>query len=596
MKLTNTLVTTLAVSALTASAASTRESRSSTFLKAPSQGATTNEFPASGSHGAVTSEVDVCSNIGAETLLKGGSAADALIAASLCVGTIDSFHSGIGGGGHLLIHSPDKKITHIDARETAPAAAYENMFTDAGPGSSTTGGLAVGVPGELRMWEDIHKKHGKLPWHDIFQPAIDLAYNGFKVPNQLATAIADNEKYVCKGYFRESFCPGGKYAVEGQTITRPRYAKTLAKIADQGADAFYYGQIANNTIKAIRATNGTMVLKDLAGYQVVERQPVQAKLGNYSLYATSAPSSGAVILSALQTVSQYADLMTANTNISTHRLIEATKFAYGERSNYGDPAFVKNVSSLQASYLKKSHAIAKKNLINDSSVLPLDTYDPKHLSVLTDAGTSQLAAWDKSGLAITLTTTINTYFGSKVMTEDGVILNNEMDDFSSPSQTNSYGYIPTRANFIRPGKRPLSSIGALIALDSDGQVKLITGSAGGSRIITAIIQNTYHTLVNGLNIQEALRQPRWHDQLSPATTSLEWDGEPEGFPAAKAVGVKAFRGFSNSTAAFLRQVGHNVSYTAPGSSTAGGIEYFKKNQTFLGGAEVRQLAALPAAV
>lgn len=585
---------TLAASTGSSSSAPSRDLQK--VLTAPSQGAAKNEYPASGKSGVVTTEVDVCSNVGAETLLKGGSAADAVIAASLCVGSIAAFHSGIGGGGHVLVHAPDGSITHIDARETAPAAAYEDMFTDAGPGSSTLGGLAVGVPGELRAWQDLHKRHGKLSWHELFKPAIDLNFNGFKVPNQLATAIADNEKYVCKGFFAETYCPNGTIAVEGQTITRPRYAKTLAAIAKQGPDAFYTGKIANRTIKAIRDANGTMVAKDLADYKIIERKPVSVKLGNFSLYATSAPSSGAVILSALQTIAQFPDYKQANVNVSTHRLIEATKFAYGERANYGDPAFVANVSSLQSQYLKKSRAVVKKNKINDTHVLSADAYDPSRLNVLTDAGTSQLAAWDKSGLAITLTTTINTFFGSKVMTADGIILNNEMDDFSSPKQTNSYGYVPTPANFIRPGKRPLSSIGALIALDKDGDVKLITGSAGGSRIVTAIIQNTYHVLVDGLDIQEALRQPRWHDQLSPNSTTLEWNGEPEGFPAAKAVGVKAFRGFSNATAEYLRECGHNISFVAPGSSTAGGIQYFKNNQTFFGGAEVRQLAALPAAV
>ncbi|CAO1632448.1 unnamed protein product [Sympodiomycopsis kandeliae] len=605
MQLTVTFVAVLLGSALTTFAASTakgpHKSANADVLKAPSQGSAQNAFPSSGKHGAVTTEVDVCSNIGAEMLLKGGSAADAVIAASLCVGTIASFHSGIGGGGHILVHSPGEKnkkvsFSHIDVRETAPAAAYENMFVDAGANSSTLGGLAVGVPGELRGWETLHKKYGKLPWHELFQPAIELNFDGFKVPNQLATAIKDNKDYVCKGYFKETYCPGGKIAVEGQKITRPRYGKVLATIAREGPDAFYHGAIAKRTIAAIKDNNGTMILEDLANYKAVEREPVSVKFLNHTLYATAAPSSGAVILSALQTVAQYSDLKQVNRDLATHRLIEATKFGYGERSNYGDPAFVSNVTRLQSDYLKTSRAIAKRKAIQDSSVLPADAYDPKHLSILTDAGTSQLAAWDKSGLAITLTTTINTYFGSKVMTEDGIILNNEMDDFSSPAQTNSYGYVPTPANFIRPGKRPLSSIGALIALDAQGDVKLITGSAGGSRIVTAIIQNTYHVLANGLNIQEALRQARWHDQLSPATTSLEWDGEPEGFPAAKAVGVKSFKGFSNSTAEFLKSVGHNISFVAPGSSTAGGIEYFKKNGTFLGGAEVRQLAALPAAI
>lgn len=166
---------------------------------------------------------------------------------------------------------------------------------------------------------------------------------------------------------------------------------------------------------------------------------------------------------------------------------------------------------------------------------------------------------------------------------------------SSPAETNSFGYSPTEINYAQGGKRPLSSIAALIALDSSGVLKLATGSAGGSRIITAIIQNTYHVLQDGDNIQEALDRPRWHNQLSPALTSLEWADPADGIPLTEAVGDKSWKGFNNGTAEFLNSVGHNVSWVAPGSSTAQGGEYFKRKGVFLGGGEVRQIAARPAA-
>ncbi|PWN22597.1 gamma-glutamyltranspeptidase [Microstroma glucosiphilum] len=567
-----------------------------TAYLAPSQGHFDEHGPL-GKQGVVSSEVDLCSNVGADMLLAGGSAADAVISTALCVGSIDSFHSGIGGGGHILVRSGKGKVTHIDMRETMPAAGYVDIFVDHGANSSILGGLAVGVPGEIRGWEKLHEKYGKLPWKELFQPAITINKKGFKVPNQLATAIAESKAYVCDGsYFAESYCPNGTIAVEGQTITRPRYAKALTLIAERGPSAFYQGTLANSTISAVQSSGGIMTLEDLEGYQAIERTPVKVEFNGYQLYATSAPSSGAVVLSALQTLNQYDDRETAGYDLITHRLIEATKFGYGERTNYADPAYVKNVTRLQSEYLKVSRARAKRDLIKDNAVRAASVYDPSNSAILNDAGTSQIVAADASGLTITLTTTVNTYFGSKVMTDYGIILNNEMDDFSSPASTNSFGYAPSEANYVAGGKRPLSSIAALIAEDAQGNLKLATGSAGGSRIITAIIQNTYHVLQSGMDIQSALDQPRWHNQLSPDVTNLEWAAPADGISEAQAVGAKAWRGFSNSTADFLKSVGHNVTFVVPGSSTAQGLEYYHKQGLFYGGAEVRQIAAAAAAV
>lgn len=339
-----------------------------------------------------------------------------------------------------------------------------------------------------------------------------------------------------------------------------------------------------------------MTLRDLSNYTVVYREPVSTSFNGYKLYAAAAPASGAVVLSTLETLDQYTDRSTVGRNITTHRLIEATKFAYGERASYADPAFVANVSSLQKKYLQESYAEEKRQKIKDDGVLASSEYDPRRFDILSDEGTSHLVAIDHTGLAVTLTTTVNTFFGSKVMTKDGVVLNNEMDDFSTPGVANSYGYVPTSANYPAPGKRPLSSISPLIAVDSKGRLVLATGSAGGSRIPTAVIITTYGVLQDKLGIQDALRRPRWHDQLSPATTYLEWAGPADGIAATQAVGEKRWVGFSNATAEFLRSVGHNITFTVPGSSTAQGAQVLPDSGLFVGGAEVRQLAAAPAAI
>lgn len=209
--------------------------------------------------------------------------------------------------------------------------------------------------------------------------------------------------------------------------------------------------------------------------------------GSRRIFSTVAPSSGNVVLSALNTIGQYDDEV--GSNLTTHRLIEATKFAYAERAEYGDPDFVKNVSALEKSYISDQSARKKRDLIKDNTTEPLSYYDPELYTILSDHGTSQLVAVDSSGMAITLTTTVNLYWGSQVMTSDGIVLNDEMDDFSSPNQSNAFGYVATPNNFIRPGKRPLSSISPTIVEDLDtGVLELAVGSAGGSRIITANIQ------------------------------------------------------------------------------------------------------------
>lgn len=571
-----------------------------------------------GQHGAVSSEVDVCSNIGAQLLQQGGSAVDSIIGTALCVGSIASYHSGLGGGGHALLRSPvtddantnhkrsndndarSKKANyiHVDFREVFPAAATEDMYSsNPVKNASLYGGLAVGVPGEPKAWWDLHQKYGKLAWSEVFQPAIELNRRGFKVTTELAKALnTTTYPFLCSDpRWSQFYCPDGKLAQLNDTIKKERFAQTLELIAQQGIDPFYYGDIAADIVDTITnntVLKGIMTRDDLANYTVQFRNPRNVTLrdGKYRLYGTVAPSSGSVVLSTLQTVDQFhadgeEDL--SNVNVSTHRFIEANKFSYGQRTNYGDPAFVKNVSRLEGEYLDLSFSRANKAKINDSRTFNTSYYIPdnKATDVMSDHGTSAITVVDADGMAISLTTTINTFWGSQLMTEHGFPLNDELDDASSKGQTNFFGYLPTPANYISPGKRPLSSISAVIAEDAcTGELKLSLSSAGGSRIITAVTQVAYDVLFKGQNAQAALAEPRWHDQLSPNSTTLE-------SPAPQ---VPGFVGFSNQTAAFLASVGHNVSWTAIGSSTAQAVQRFT-NGTLLAATEVRQLAAKGAA-
>ncbi|CDU26059.1 related to gamma-glutamyltransferase [Sporisorium scitamineum] len=587
------------------------------FYGAASQG-NSPEYSVKGKHGAVSSEVDICSNIGAQLLQQGGSAVDSIIGTALCVGSIASYHSGLGGGGHALLRSPvtqdantnrkrsnendahSKKANyiHVDFREVFPAAATEDMYTKAPvKTASLYGGLAVGVPGEPKAWWDLHQKYGKLEWAKVFEPAIALNRRGFKVTTELAKALNTTQyPFLCTDErWSEFYCPNGKIVQLGDTIKKERYAKTLELIANKGIDPFYYGEIAADIVDTIannKILKGIMTRQDLANYKVEFRQPRNVTLrdGKYRIYGTVAPSSGSVVLSTLQTVDQFhadgqEDL--ANVNVYTHRFIEANKFSYGQRTNYGDPAFVKSVSRLEGEYLELSTSKANKAKIDDSRTFPTAYYMPsnKDTEVMSDHGTSAITVVDADGMAISLTTTINTFWGSQLMTKHGFPLNNEMDDSSSPGKSNFFGYLPTPANYIAPGKRPLSSIAAVIAEDTgSGELKLSLSSAGGSRIITAVTQVAYDVLFKGQDAQTALAEPRWHDQLSPNQTSVE-------SPAPQ---IPGFVGFSKETAAFLASVGHNVTWTPIGSSTAQAVERFEDGE-LLAATEVRQLAAKGAA-
>ncbi|KAI4594422.1 hypothetical protein KJ359_008210 [Pestalotiopsis sp. 9143b] len=522
--------------------------------------------------GAVASENSVCSQIGIQLLKDGGNAADALVGTVFCVGVIGMQHSGIGGGGFMLVRSSNGSYEFIDFRETAPAAAFQDMYvndTDA----SLYGGLASGVPGELRGLEHLHKKYGKLSWECVMKPAINVARYGFRVNE-------DQVRYmnsVSGSFFTDDpswaidFAPHGHRVQLNDTMTRKRYADTLEVISKEGADAFYTGAIANATIAALKASNGTMTMEDLANYTVALREPSAIDYRGYKLTSCGAPAGGSVALSALNIVSGYSGFDDpAQINLTTHRIDEAMRFAYGQRTLLGDPSFVNGTLEYQKSMLSTATGAEVRSKILDYTTQNVSAYDPSGLESLETPGTSYVASGDASGLSISITTTINTLYGSQIMVpETGVIMNNEMNDFSIPGASNAFGYIPSEANYIVPGKRPLSSISPTIVETPEGRLYLIVGSAGGSRIITATIQNIHHVLDQNMTTPEALAQPRLHDQLVPNVVSFEY-------------------AYDNSTVAYMKSLGHNVTWVAPGSSTAQAVRLLP-NGTFEAAGEPRQV-------
>jgi gamma-glutamyltranspeptidase / glutathione hydrolase len=479
----------------------------------------------------------------------------------------------------MTVRTPNGTYEQIDFRETAPAAAYEDMYTN-NTDLSIFGGLASGVPGEVRGLHYLHKNYGALTWAEVLQPAIKVAREGWTVNEDLVRYMASaNESAQIPDFLSEvptwaiDFAPNGTLLQLGDTITRKRYGDTLEKIAENGPDEFYTGVMAEAMIAALQAENGTMTMDDLANYSAMVAPAINITYRDkYNIFASDAPSSGAVALSVLKIVDGYSDLFSSSStlNLSTHRLDEAIRFGYGARADLGDPDFVANLTRYQTEMLSSAYAAETRSKISDFTTFNTSHYDPSGLESLETPGTSHVVTADRTGLAITLTTTVNLLFGSNLMVpETGVIMNNEMNDFSIPGSSNAFGYVPSPANYVRPGKRPLSSITPLIvAHASNNSLYFVIGAAGGSRIITSTIQNVIHVLDEGLTAPEALERPRLHDQLTPNRVTFEY-------------------AYDNSTVAFMKQLGHNVTWIAPGQSAAQGIRVLS-NGTFEAAGEPRQ--------
>jgi gamma-glutamyltranspeptidase/glutathione hydrolase len=313
-----------------------------------------------------------------------------------------------------------------------------------------------------------------------------------------------------------------------------------------------------------------MTLQDLKDYDVAVRPPQNITYRNYTIHSTGAPSSGTVALSAMKVIEGYKDIGQAATiNESTFLFDEALRFAYGQRSQLGDPLFVKNMDLYQAEMLSNATVSAVRAKINPLRTLNVSDYDPSGFESLVTPGTSAVVTSDVTGLSVALTTTINLLFGSHLMVpETGIILNNEMNDFSIPGSSNAFGYIPSPANFIRPGKRPLSSITPAIVEHANGALYFLASAAGGSRIITAVLQNLWHVLDQNMTAPQANAQPRLHDQLVPNQVSFEY-------------------AYDNATTAFMAGRGLNITWIAPGQSSAQTIRKLG-NGTFEAAGEPRQ--------
>jgi gamma-glutamyltranspeptidase / glutathione hydrolase len=478
--------------------------------------------------------------VGHEMLQQGGTAVDAAVAVQLVLNLVEPQSSGIGGGAFMLFHDGrNGLLTAYDGRETAPAAARPDRFLDKDGKplkfyDAVVGGRSVGVPGTLRLLELAHRQHGRLPWAKLFGPAIALAQNGFPVSQRLHTLIAA-DRYLTQARSRAYFfnADGTPLAV-GETLRNPAFAATLKRIAAEGADALYKGEIARDIVATVRShpTNpGDLTEADLAGYKVKVREPVCGRYRLYNVCGMPLPSSGGMTVLQILGILEPFDMraLGAGSLMSTHLFAEAGRLAYADRNQYlADPDFVTPPPGLtDSAYLRQRSALIKLDASmgrGKAGTPALATPGRKVASrrfgtdnALEFPSTSHISIVDRYGNALAMTTTIEAAFGSRLMTRSGFLLNNELTDFSFAPVENGKPV----ANRVEAGKRPRSSMAPTIVYDRKGKVYMVVGSSGGSAIINYVAKTLLGVLDWGLDPQAAIDLPNVGSRNGP--TELEKD-------------------------------------------------------------------------
>ena len=491
-----------------------------------SHGLAASQAPVMAENGMVVTAQHLATRVGVDVLKDGGNAVDAAVAVGYALAVVYPAAGNLGGGGFMTIQFADGRKTFLDFREKAPLAATANMYLDKVgnviKGASTLGHLAVGVPGTVSGLELALSKYGTMKRAALIAPAIKYAQDGFVLEqgdaDLFVTATEDFKKDAATAAI---FLDNGEPFKPGRKLVQKDLAATLKLIADKGEDGFYKGSVGAAIAASSQAGKGLITQADLDQYKTRELKPVECDYRGYGIVSAPPPSSGGVVICEILNILEGYALkdMGFRSAQSVHYQIEAMRHAYVDRNSYlGDPDFVKNPLDrlLDKAYAAKVRAVIapdKAGISKDikPGVVPHEGSNTTHYSII-----------DKAGNAVSVTYTLNDWFGARVTAaKTGVLLNDEMDDFTSKiGVPNLYGLVQGEANAIAPGKRPLSSMSPTI-VTKDGKPVMVLGTPGGSRIITAVLHTIINVIDYGMNVQEAVDAPKFHQQWLPETTNVE---------------------------------------------------------------------------
>ena len=502
--------------------------------------------PVTARNGMVASEQELATRIGLDILQRGGNAVDAAVAVGFALAVALPNAGNLGGGGFMMVHDAKSgRDVALDFREVAPSGASRTMYLDdkgnVVNGKSLYTHYAVGVPGTVAGMAHALQKWGTLPLATVIEPAAQLADKGYPVSETLAKVLAQETKTFAPWPASQAiFWKGGAPMKQGDLLVQKDLAASLRLIGKEGAKAFYEGAIAQKIAAEMAPHAGSITLADLKSYKVVERAPVRGQYRGYEIVTMPPPSSGGAHLIQILNMMERWPMKDwgVNSAASVHHMTEAMKLAYADRAEYlGDPDFVKVPLKGLTS---KRYADQLAAGIDANKARTAQDIKPGKPQAYESDQTTHYSVVDKAGNAVAVTYTLNTNFGSGIVAKGtGVMLNNEMDDFAAkPGVANAYGLVGGDANAVQAGKRPLSSMTPTLVL-KDGKVALVTGSPGGPRIITTVLQTIVNTIDYGMNPAEAAATLRFHHQWMPDKLRLE-------------------KGFSQDTLNLLKARGHKI--------------------------------------
>ena len=528
--------------------------------------------------GMVVSQRKIASEVGAQILKDGGNAVDAAVATGLALAVVLPRAGNLGGGGFMIVHLKEKNETiTIDYREKAPAGAYRDLFLDEEGNYDKKKAqfslLSAGVPGSVAGFHHALVNYGTLSWEEILKPAIRLAEEGFEIPHDLANTLASkryrarlsSNEAAAKVFYKED---KSLYAA-GEILIQKDLARTLKLLSELGPDTFYKGEIAELIVKEMEKNGGLITLQDLKNYNIVEREPLVGDYKDYKIVSMPPSSSGGTHLIQMLNMLEEFPIkeMGFGSAESIHILAEVMKRAYADRSKYlGDTDFYKVPSSLTS----KEYAKSLNAFISVDKLTPSDEVSPGDPYPYESPDTTHFSVMDSLGNAVSNTYTLNFSYGSGMMIPGtGMLINNEMDDFSSkPGTFNGYGLLGSEANAIEGNKRPLSSMTPTIIF-KDNEPYMVFGSPGGSRIITTVLQVALNVMDHDMNIAQAVHSPRIHHQWLPEVLMIE-------------------SGFGPDTERLLTEKGYKL-YP---STTMGSVQaIMKEGDYFYGSADPRRPSA-----